>query len=198
MRSIKIPFTIAIVVSFAAPVRAEIIEFRHKAEWEGDVGEFTTIDFTGFDQLTIITDQYADLGILFTDGSDWIIFDGDFEDGSGLSGGFGDDIEISFDEMQHWIAIDFVGIAQIELYRDGELIETSSIYDDTVSTFGGLISSEPFDAAVIDDPSASFITIDNLHFGPPIPTPGVLVLVGLGVLGACDRRRRRRLVGGGR
>jgi hypothetical protein len=121
-------------------------------------------------------------------GEDWIRYSDLFPDGAGLSGGYSAEIELDFDRSVYWIAIDFVGIAQIALYRDGELIQTSSIYDDTVSTFGGLISTEPFDAAVIEDPSDPVVAIDNLHFGPPIPVPGVLAMIGL----ALFRPRRRR------
>jgi MYXO-CTERM domain-containing protein len=189
MRSIKMFYYIPIVAGLSTSVQAEVTSFEDRDEWEVVVGEFTTIDFTGFDQLTIITDQYADLGILFTDGSDWIIFDGDFEDGSGLGGGFGDDIEISFDEPQYWIAIDFVGLAQFELFRDGELIYTSYVFDDNPSTFAGLFSTEPFDAVVLDDPTAGFISIDNLYFGPPIPAPGAFGLIGLSAFLGTRRRR---------
>ena len=47
-------------------------EFTDKDDWIVAVGDFTTIGFTGFPGGTFITDQYADLGILFTDGNDSI------------------------------------------------------------------------------------------------------------------------------
>jgi MprA protease rhombosortase-interaction domain-containing protein len=189
MRSMTFLSHIAIVAGLAGPVQAEVTAYEDRDEWEAVVGDFTTIDFTGFPDFTIITDQYADLGILFTDGSDWIRLYGDYPDGAGLEGGLGDDIEISFDAPMHWIAVDFVGFAQFELFRDGELIYTSYVFNHIPSTFAGLFSTEPFDAVVLDDPTAGFITIDNLHFGPPIPAPGAGALLFIGLTAFGHRRR---------
>jgi hypothetical protein len=54
-------------VVLAIPLRAEVIEFTDKDEWIAAVGEYTTIDFTGHSEGEQVTDQYADLGVLFTD-----------------------------------------------------------------------------------------------------------------------------------
>jgi hypothetical protein len=172
----------------------DLIEFEDKAVWEAAVGEFTTIGFTGFPEFTIITDQYSELGILFTDGNDSVglgetIFP---NDGAGLLGTHITSIDVAFDVPQRWIAVDFPGVARIDLYRDGELIAQSTWFDappiSGVGGFGGVISSEPFDAAVILDPEDQVVSIDDLHFGGAIPAPGaVVVLVSIGLV----RRRRR-------
>ena len=103
------------------------MEFTDKDEWIAAVGDFTTIGFTGFPDGTFITDQYAHLGILFTDGNDNIFLnDGAFpNDGAGLDGNV--NISVSFDTPQAWIGVDFPGVLQIELFSSGRLFYTSSI-----------------------------------------------------------------------
>ncbi|MCH8152483.1 MAG: hypothetical protein IH830_08940 [Planctomycetes bacterium] len=164
-------------------------EFTDKDEWMAAVGDFTTIGFTGFPDGTFITDQYADLGVLFVGGNE-NIFVNDFlfpNDGAGLDDGGFTPIAVSFDTPQAWIAVDFPGLVQFELFREGELIYTSSEFGvGGVGNFAGLVSSELFDLAVIDDPSDSSVVIDDLHFG--VPSPGALWLLGLSAL----RPRRRR------
>ncbi|MCH8150741.1 MAG: hypothetical protein IH830_00025 [Planctomycetes bacterium] len=165
-------------------------EFTDKAEWISAVGRFTTIDFTGFPDGTFITDQYADLGILFTDGNDNIFLsDNAFpNDGAGLFGGGFTPIAVSFDTPQAWIAVDFPGAVQFELFREGELIYTSSLFGGGgVGFFAGLVSSELFDAAVILDPDDQSVFIDDLHFG--VPAPGAIALLALASLFSTRRRR---------
>jgi len=77
------------------------------------------------------------------------------------------------------------------LYNQGQLIYTSGIFGGGgVGWFGGLISTQPFDAAVIIDP-LGYVFIDDLHFGPPIPGPGALALLGAAALFAQRRRKRQ-------
>ena len=109
------------------PAHSDVTEFIDKDEWIAAVGPFTTIDFTGFPHSTPITDQYADLGVIFTGGTE-IIFLSDnlFRDGAGLFA-FGD-IAVEFSTPQAWIAVDFPGGVQFELFRDGESIYKSSFF----------------------------------------------------------------------
>ena len=162
-------------------------EFTDKDEWISAVGDFTTIDFTGFPGGTFITDQYADLGIVFTDGNDSIHFTPSFiNDSWGLDGN--GNISVSFDTPQAWIGVDFPGFLTIELFSAGKLIHTAEFGFGGVGNFGGLVSSELFDAAVLMDVPAEFeAEIDDLHFG--VPAPGAVFLFGLAAL--CARRRRR-------
>ena len=164
-----------------------VIEFTDPLEWQAAVGMFVTVDFTGFPNGTFITDQYAELGILFTDGNDSIFLnDGAFpNDGAGLDGN--GNISVSFDTPQAWMGVDFPGALQIELFSSGRLFYTSSIAGGGgAGFFLGLISSELFDSAVLIDP-ADQAAIDDLHFG--VPTPGALWLLGVAAL--LPRRRRR-------
>ena len=191
MRLRKTTGLLAVALSVCSGGRAAVggfIEFTDKEEWIAAVGRFTTIGFTGFPDGTFITDQYADLGILFTDGNDSIFPNENAfpNDGVGLDGN--GDISVSFDTPQAWIGVDFPGLLTIELYSEGRLFFTSNTYGGGVGNFLGLVSSELFDAAVLVDPFGISVFMDDLHFG--VPAPGALWLLGLSALWA--RRRRRR------
>ncbi len=153
----------------SAPASADVLEFTDKDEWIEAVGEFTTIDFTGFPEGTWITDQYADLGILFTDGDDWIHNTcGYVNDCWGLAGGGGNDqITLAFDTEEAYIGVDFPGDLQIDLYSRGRLIHSSVFIAGGHGNFGGLLSRVLFDSVVLSDPLFSSVHIDDLHFGPP-------------------------------
>jgi len=172
-----------------AGLRADVIEYLDKAEWQLGAGDYTTIDFTGFAEGTKITDQYADLGVLF--GSDIAIHLSSFQDGAGLFGGGGGSsaIEIWFAEPVTAVAVDLLGDVQFELYQGEQLAYSSTVFGEPVPSFAGLISSEPFDAVKILDPFDSEVFIDNLYFAPPIPGPSVLALLGVVFVGIVRRRR---------
>jgi len=164
-------------------------------EWQNDVEEFTTIDFTQYPPETVITNQYSNLGITFTEG-DEIITAGDvFMDGSGLrdfDSGLPepDNIWMAFDESITAIAVDFPGIMQFELFQNGESVFVSDPYDDDAGGFLGLVSDFSFDEVRIWNPMGS-THIDNLHFAPPIPAPGALGLFAFGSIVLKPRRRRK-------
>ena len=163
------------------------IEFTDKDEWIAAVGDFTTIDFTGFAQGTFITDQYADLGILFTDGNDTFFFTPSFiNDSWGVDGN--GNISVVFDTPQAWIGVDFPGFLTIELFSAGNLIHTAEFGFGGVGNFGGLVSSQLFDAAVLVEGIPGFeAEIDDLHFG--VPAPATLALLALATLFSTRRRR---------
>ncbi len=166
------------------------IEFTDKDEWIAAVGRFTTIDFTGFPDGTLITDQYVDLGVLFVGGNENIFLsDNGFpNDGAGLFGG-ALPIAVAFDTPQAWIGVDFPGLIQFELFSAGELIYTSSEFGvGGVGNFAGLVSTELYDLAVMSDPSGVDVFIDDLHFG--VPAPPALALLALASLFSPRSRRR--------
>ncbi len=175
------------VVGMAATAQAGVLEFGDKDEWFADVGPVTTIDFTGFENGVFITDQFEELGVLFTDGDDNIAFSCPSlpNDCWGLDGNEG--IHLAFLTPQRWIAVDFPGIVQFELYSEGQLIYTSSLFGAGVGLFAGLVSTEPFDMARIADPFDDNVAIDDLHFG--VPAPGAIWLFGLAALLPARRRR---------
>jgi hypothetical protein len=159
---------------------AEVLEFEDKAAWEAAVGEYTTIDFTGFEPGTPITDQYADQGILFTDcdcyikGESWYGYP---NDGWGLKDWVG--IHMEFARPQLWIATEFPVRNVFQLYFEGELIYESGWFSGGgPGAFGGLVSDQPFDEVTIYDLIGG-VNIDDLHFGVPSPATPLLFLIGL-------------------
>ena len=175
MKGIGIKFVgtrlgIALLVAGVARAEGGVREFLDPSEWQSAVGPFATIDFTGFPKGTLITDQYADLGVTFVEGNDTINFAPSFiNDGSGLDGN-GATIAIAFDRPQMWMAVDYPGDVQIELYSDDVLVFTSGLFGGGgAGNFLGLLSTEAFDAAVLSDPIDDAVFIDDLHFGPPPP-----------------------------
>ncbi len=162
-----------------------VMEFTDKVAWITAVGQFTTIDFTGFPDGTFITEQYAHLGIHFTDGNDSIDVSGaHVNDGFGLDGN--PSMHLSFDNPQLWLAVDYPGSVQIDLFSGNELIHSALFVGAGVGFFAGLLSTELFDTVVISDPIVPDAFIDDLHFG--VPSPGVIALLALG--GLHYRRRR--------
>lgn len=182
---------VAVCLSVPSLTMGGVVEFDDKAAWIAAVGTFRTVDFTKFPVNTFVTDQYADFGVLFTDGDDVISFGETVypEDGFGLDGN--GNITLSFDTPQAWIAADFAGRLRIELYSDGQLSYTTDIFAVAggYGNFGGLISTDLFDMAVLMDVPAEFeAEIDNLYFG--VPAPNALALLSLAALSRGRRRRK--------
>jgi len=180
-------FLIASVTNVSA---ANVQEFLDFDEWQNAAGDFTFIGFTEYPQGTILTDQYADLGITFPEANATVVeSEFLFEDGHALGvdgpSGF-DNIWVEFEEPVTAIGATFPGFLQIELFYDGKAI---NIPDPWGGGFLGLVSTEPFDSAILVDPLGSTF-IDNLYFAPPIPSPGVLG--GFAIAALCFHRRRRR------
>jgi len=172
-------------------LRADVIEYTDKGEWQAAGGEFTTIGFTGYPDGTWIFEQYAYLGVHFVDGADLIVCC-DFVtfpmDGAGLDGNA--EIHLVFDAPIYTIAADFPGNLMFDLYNDGELMYSSSMMGvGGIGNFGGLISTSPFDEAIIHSWEEFQVFLDDLHFGPPIPGASGLGLLGVAFVGIVRRRR---------
>ena len=183
------PFVAAMVANIA---RADIVEYRDKEEWETAAASWSTADFTGFPDNTPIDEEYAYLGVHFVDGYDFVVLDPEhttfLNDGAGLDGN--ELVDLIFDAPMYSIAADFPGFLAVDLYFEGEFFYRSSYFGGSgIGWFGGLVSTEPFDRAVISDYDDN-VAIDDLHFGPPIPVPSALSMFAAGLLGA--RRRRRQ------
>jgi len=89
-------------------LRADIVEYRDKGEWEAAAGSWSTADFTGFPDNTPIDEQYAYLGVHFVDGYDFVVLGSSFpNDGAGLDGN--ELVDLVFDVPMYWIAADFPG-----------------------------------------------------------------------------------------
>jgi len=150
--------------AIAAPATAEVEVFFDLEQWKAAAGETATITFTEFPYGTLITDQYADLSVIFSDGNDTIhVSSGYVNDGFGLNGH--GDIGLSYTTPQYAIAVDFPGALTFELYQKGELVYRSPDYG-TGPLFVGLVSTHPFDEAILLDPSMGYQFIDDLHVDP--------------------------------
>ncbi|MCZ6734626.1 MAG: hypothetical protein O7C65_02415, partial [Planctomycetota bacterium] len=97
-------------------------------------------------------------------------------------------IHLSFDSPQAWIAVHFPGDVQIDLFSGDIFLHSSVFIAGGVGNFGGVISSQLFDAVVISDPVLGDVFIDNLHFG--VPAPPTRIILGMASL-LCARSRRR-------
>ncbi len=167
---------------------ADVTEYEDKFNWEAVVGEFTTIDFTDYPSNTVITDQYLDQGILFTDGDDIIAVGSYFNDSRGLHGdGI---ITVVFIEPMNWIGVDYPGAVKYELFNDGQLLYASSDFGEYgAGHFAGLVSSVQFDKVILSDWVDGYVAIDDLHFGAFVPGAGSgILLIFYGVFG---RRRHQ-------
>jgi len=184
-----------IVISFAtldsSPASAAVMTFTDHAAWATAAGPHSTITFSELPPLTWLSDQYAVLGVHFTDGSDQVYSNSNIflTDGVGLNGAF-DETTLEFKMPITSLAMLFPGYLHVKLYLDGALIFSSFEFGHSgAGNFAGIISSQPFDEAYIYD-AGSGLVVDNLYFGPPVPVPGALALVGVAAL-ACHPRRRR-------
>lgn len=167
-----------------------VTEYTNNVQWQNAAGAFTTITFTELPTDTLVTTQYAPLGVTFTDGSDYTMYTESFvNDQHGLNGAL-DNISLSFSQPMQSIAVDYPGAVKFYLYFQGQLFYESTHFfvlgPSGTGGFAGLISEQPFDSVVIYD---SGVFIDDLHFGPAIPAPAALALMGLAA--AFARRRGR-------
>jgi len=180
---------IALLIATAAQAQAEVTIHEDFSAWQAATPGFVTIDFTDLTQFTIITDQYSDSGVLFTDGDD-VVFGPDFT--SFVVDGFGaigqGEFNWAFATPQYSIATHFTGGGQLELLFGGAPIYTSPHYSGIEGTFLGFVSTLPFDTARIIDPDDPGVNIDNLYFG--VPAPGALGLLALAGMSGPGRRRR--------
>jgi hypothetical protein len=188
-RTATIVLTAILAAVCTSALPAEVVEYHEKDQWEAAAGSWSTADFTGFPMGTPIDEQYAYLGVHFVDGYDFVVLsDGFLNDGAGLDGN--EYVDLVFDAPMYWIAADFPGGLTIDLHYEGEFFYQSSYFGPGgLGNFGGLVSTEPFDRAVIWDFDEQ-VNLDDLHFGPPIPAPSAMALIGAALLGIRCRRRQ--------
>ena len=186
---------LGLVLETTSSAAAGFTEFTDFSTWQAATESLTTITFTEI-APAIITTQYADLGVTFTDGNDFSLccFPESFVlDGAGLNGGSNARITLAFDAPRTSIAAHYAGSIHYFLIANGQIIYESGVFfgSPPLGLFGGLTSTIPFDTVIIRDFDPT-VVIDNLYFGPPIPGPGALSMLAAGFfIGA--RRRRRRL-----
>jgi hypothetical protein len=190
-RTATIVLTAILAVVCASTLPAEVVEYDEKDQWEAAAGAWSTADFTGFPDNTPIDEQYADLGVHFVDGYDFVLccdYETFPQDGAGLDGN--EYVDLVFDAPMYSIAADFPGNLGFDLYFEDEFFYRSSEFGiGGVGNFGGLVSMQPFDRAVLwEYGTYPNVAIDDLHFGPPIPAPPAIALLSAALVAA--RRRR--------
>ena len=184
---------LALLLAFAvaSPVCAGFTLLQDFALWQQASGPYTTLDFTGFPNNTFITDQYADLGVTFLDGNDVITGPSSLVfplDGWGLD--VNESATMDFVSPQFSLGVHHPGELRIKLYWQGSLIYASPpLPGSGVGFFGGVVSTVPFDRAVIMSPFVNQLDVDNIYFGVPAPAGAVVLALGVPAL----RPRRRRI-----
>jgi hypothetical protein len=175
---------------------ATVLEFTDKEAWFASVGEVTTITFTGYAHGTPLIDQYIDRGVVFTTPAVFFYSPKGFPNDEWGAVRFGQTMRLSFTQPIAWVAVDHPANLYFRLFSQGEMIYQTDWpgfgeNGTDKAFFAGLVSSILFDELeIIRPPFGPFIVaIDDLHFGPPIPAPGVLVLLGIGAL-TFHRRER--------
>lgn len=191
--TILLASTVALGLHLSAP--GAVTVYDSFTPWSEDVGTFTTIDFTELPVFTDVTDQYADLGVLFTDsdsnkiwGPSTKIFP---QDGYGLNAGLM--IELTLLTPALGIAAHFPGGLRFRLFSGDTMIFESPYLGGSGYNFsGGVISELPFDRVQIVDQLSSIpdtFAVDNLYISfAPVPAPGAA----LGLLGVAAWGGRRR------
>ena len=189
-RLTRYPAVCTLALAIAGPASAGFTLYWDKPSWEAAVPGATTLSFSEFTDGAFLTDQYASLGVTFLNGDDQVTF-GPItypEDGWGIDANA--DCHLLFDSDQFALAVLHPGLMKLKLYNDGTLVYSSfALGGSGYGFFNGVVSSVPFDEAVILAAVGSQINIDDIYFG--VPAPGVLpALLAAPML---MRSRRRRL-----
>jgi hypothetical protein len=193
-QALAVPFTAALFASQLA-VCDTVDWYMNRQAWENAVGDYTTIDFTGLENGEPLSNQYADLGVLFSSAGSLFAFNSCIfvNDCWGMRGEGGGGAWVHFDEPMNWIAADHPGSLSFALYFDDELIiEIGAFGGSGTGHFAGLVSEKPFNKARLfrAPPALDFVYIDDLHFGAiAVPAPGALGVLAVALL--VHRRRRR-------
>ena len=138
--------------------------------WVAASGPYSSIDFTALPQGTLVTDQYEQLGVNFTDpDGGWVYFTSSFtSDGVGI---FGYSMtELTFDTPQHAIGAEALGVWSYRLYSGDTLLFTSQLFSNQINYFEGLTFTSGFDRVQIVNALTGVGAIDNIYFST-VPAP---------------------------
>ncbi|MBL9140949.1 MAG: hypothetical protein JNK53_03700, partial [Phycisphaerae bacterium] len=179
--------------------------------------DITTVTFDGFENFTVITDQYLDQGIVFTQPG-FTAYEPGYSSGGWLVTHVGshppgviypeDGTRATFTTPMRSIALNhfaFSGSLQVTLFSGGEAFWTGAIGPNFSARgmenpweFAGLVSDQPFDGVwLCAAPHTGFpgnlpsysILIDTLSFST-VPTPGALIAMAPLAFGLTRRRSR--------
>ncbi|MEM8757351.1 MAG: hypothetical protein AAGF47_06180 [Planctomycetota bacterium] len=172
------------------------------AEVLGFTGPLTQLDLAGVPDGTFLSDEFADLGVRWTDPdslleTDFFFPDQVTVDGNGSTDGDQESV-IAFDLPQTAFAVQFSGDIAVQLFRDGvaisdlvEIQETSE-FPTIIRSIAGIVSDEPFDEIVLsrNSPFGSPAFYQEIFVQNLVPSPSAAVMLGLGIAGGLSRRRR--------
>ena len=118
---------------------------------------------------TLLSDQYAHLGLRFLDGNDvTVAFNTEEDDDYVLAGG--NSFSLQFTPPIGSLGLDFGGSLRVQLFLGGVPLGVSDTFADV---FGGVIREDGrFDRAVLSNPSGGSLEIYNLYF---YPTPTLAI-----------------------
>jgi len=173
-----------------ASAQASLVLTTNKDEWLDAAAPVTALDFTDLALFEFVTDQYADLGVMFfgtaIGHTGMSLYP---SDGHGILGWTHQLIEMEFDAPRTRFAIELgSGSMVMTFYLGGAEVGIANVSNAT-SLFWGAVLESTFDRVTLEDQGLGFTAIDNLYFGAPIPAPGALALVAFA--GLVSRRRRR-------
>jgi len=185
----RITVAIITLALACASAQASLVLTTNKDEWLGTAAPVTILDFTDLSQGEFVTDQYADLGVMFFGtaiGHTSSIYP---SDGHGILGWTHQLIEMEFDAPRTEFAIELGSFTMVmTFYLGGAEVGVANVSNAT-SLFWGAVLESTFDRVTLENQGLGVTGIDNIYFGAPIPAPGALVLVAFA--GLVPRRRRR-------
>jgi hypothetical protein len=170
---------------------ASVTLYEEYSTWTAASGPFTTVTFNEVPHPSILTNQYQDLGILFTSADpDVAGFFSNASDQAAVNGL--DVIEITFAAPINEFAWLHPDATRIKLFSGDDLVYQSTYLGGSGwGWFSGLTSSVAFDRIQLNDfdqPNSVFV--DNIYFST-IPAPGGAALIWLaGHFGGSRARRK--------
>ena len=182
-KALHVLFAITIAMSCfrARTTQAAVTSYATKSAYIAAAAPQSEITFGEFPIGTIVTNQYAPLGVIFDDGDDQIASGiGLFGDSVGVPAANNTNglVTLSFASPINSVAADFPGQLNISLFSGATLVGTSATFGGSgAGFFGGVQSTVPFDKALLQDLFDNHVSIDNVYF-QAIPEPTEL-------LGAC-------------
>jgi hypothetical protein len=155
------------ILATSAP--AQITSYSDKPSYDAAVGAHATISFSEIPTGSILGTQYQPQGVTFIDGNDQTLFNGAFVvDGVGVAGN--GRVDVSFGGPQTHVGVEFPGALAIDLCSGTTFLDQSIHFAGAgAGFFGGVVSSLPFDRAVLRDWYDDAVYIDELHFGGVAP-----------------------------
>ncbi len=162
-----------LLFAMSASALAVTTEYTDEASFVADAGTTVTADFTGYNDGTVITTQYAGIGATFTDADDVVLnAAGTFADDYGLNlNGTG---TVDFATPQTVIAFRYPGALQLTLLDSGGVVvwDSSNFGASGTNLFAGIITDTPFSTVIIDDYADGAAYIGDMIFGDS-PGPSI-------------------------